>query len=56
VIWQELAIATELLGDRNEARRLWVTAFERAPATVGGPDFQRWMQDEEFRRMWESAE
>jgi O-antigen ligase len=51
-VYRRLAQAEELLGDRDEARRLWMIHFERSPAAIYGPDFQRWLSDPEFRRLW----
>lgn len=51
-VYQRLALAHELLGERDEARRLWLIHFERAPGAIGGPDFERWITEPEFRRLW----
>ncbi len=54
-IFRHLARAHEALGERDEARRHWLTFFERRPAAQRTPDFARWWSDAEFRRHWEAG-
>ncbi|MBN1476795.1 O-antigen ligase family protein [Candidatus Sumerlaeota bacterium] len=51
-LYRRMALAHDLLGEIDEARPLWIVAFERSPMLQSGADFARWMSDPAFRQIW----